>query len=163
METAYNSIQQRLMAQVPELKMIDLDSGQIDDPENNYPLLSPSVFMRITVPQWESIGEGLQEGKAEINLRVVTQVWESTGSIAPENVRQKGLQHLGLPNKIQAALQGFIGENFNALERISTVQDDRMDGLLVFNITYNTLLRDTSGMKQYNQAEDVSLTVTLQE
>lgn len=151
MNTAYKTILERLTAKVSDLKYIDFDAGQIDDPEGNYPIPFPCCLIRFEDSQPGTVGEGVQEIETMINFRFAMRIIEDMNSLAPASTRSKGLEFMDLLDVAHKYLQGYIGTNFNALDRQGINQEERSDGLVVFNFQYGTLISDTSAMTVYKE------------
>ena len=157
MDILFKSIATRLEQEVPELRWIDWEQGQIDmNLEKTYPLQFPAVLIDFTNINWSSIKHGVQDGEVTVLIKVVFDIYEDLNNHAPD--RDMALSRLELLKKIHKALHNFAGEilpdnnngfedsHFNRLERTSTSSERRDDGLKVINMLYVTLLRDQSGM-----------------
>lgn len=159
MDILFKSISERLSTEVPELRWIDWEQGQIDtNMESSYPVQFPAVLIDFPSISWQSIKQGIQDGEVTLQVRVIFDVYEDFNTESPN--RDLALGRLKLINKIHKALHNFSGNilqnngiyedtHFNSLERTSTSSEQRDDGLKVINMFYITLLRDKSGMKDY--------------
>lgn len=161
MDVLYQKIMERLDANVPELRWIDLDQGQLETPEDSYPVQFPCCLIDFTNIIWQNVGRQLQAGDVTISLRVGFDIYEDTNNLSPEVSRNNGLLKLRLLNKIHHYIQGFGGEHFNRLNRIGTFQEKREDGLKVYNLVYITNMRDNNGMATEGLVNGLGLEVNV--
>lgn len=162
MQTAYKDLLEQLQAKIPGLRWIDLDRGQIDDPEGNYTLDFPAVLISFGEIPWNSIGEKVNHGSAHITFRLAFKSYNDSNNLTPESIRETALQELGIRQDLNAALQGFSGSNFNELQHTGTMQEPREDGMLVFSETYSTMLVDNSAIKTWQEKEDIAVSIESQ-
>lgn len=149
MEAAYLKIAQRLMARAPEVKYIDWDVDQLDNPEAGYyPPAFPCVLISIVEGDPQSIGENLQEIDLVLAFRIAFIVPENMNSLSPLQIIETGLERFKITKKVHKALQGFIGDNFNALDRNAISQENHPGGVLAFIYHYQTLLADNSAIRE---------------
>lgn len=161
MENTYKELLERFAANVPELKWIDLEYGQLDNPEGNYTPDYPAAFVRFSMPGAQTIGENVQHMDAEVHLRVAFRTWGDMNNKTPETVRNNALTTLAILKKVHAALQGYIGDNFSAMDRISVEQEQRDDGVLVFEMTYGSMIIDNSALPVRVKHNDLTLDLVL--
>ena len=159
MEIAYQNILDKLTTEVPELRFIDLDGGQLEAPEDHYQPDLPAAFIRFSMPRIQTVGPKFQQIHAEVYVRVAFQVYEDMNNLTPESLRTSALDKLKITKKVHKALQGYIGDNFNAMDRFNQEQEDRQDGLIVFRIGYRTYMKDDSAMDDTTTKEGVSVTI----
>lgn len=160
MDQLYKALVQQLKNNVPELLWIDLEQGQLETPEDQYPVQFPCCLISFpNVPAWQSLGNGLQIGDALITFRIAFDIYEDTHKEAPD--MEDALLKLQLINKIHKYLHHFEGEHFNKLERTGSSQEQRPDSLLVFNMQYNTNIRDAHAVPVYEQTQIHDLQLNL--
>lgn len=162
MEVTYKELLTRLKTEVPALRWIDLDRGQLEDPEGNYTFDSPAVFISFGTIGWGSIGERVEHGQAELSFRIAFKSYHDTNNHTPESVVGLAMTDLAIRKNVCAALHGFEGTNFNALQHTGTVQEPRDDGLLVFTETYQTMMRSTNNITK-TEVDPVHLQITVGE
>jgi hypothetical protein len=140
----FNALVAKLQ-QLPALKWIDLDKGQIDQYELRPPISYPAVLIGIQYPRTESIGAKKQQVDALINLRLVVDYAGPTSHLSPAEARAESLQYLQLAEEVFALLQGYGSDRFNKLDRRNMREERRPDGLKVVNISFATSFVDTAG------------------
>jgi len=160
MDRLFQQIQLHLTTNVPELKWIDLDQGQLEIPEEQYPVQFPACLIEFpNVPSWQSLSHGLQIGDATITFRIAFDIYNDTHKDAPDI--DAALSKLQLINKIHKHLHYFEGDHFNKLERIASFQEKRQDALTVIIMQYNTNIRDAHAVPQYENTTIDDLQLTL--
>lgn len=149
MDILYKDLLERLDDQVPELRWIDYDQGQIDFPAESYPVDFPALLIDFENTEWEDVGQLVQGGTLTISFRTAFRLYEDMNNHTPAESRNNGLLKLRLLNKIHKALHGFGGEHYNGLSRTRQFTEKREDGLKVVVMQYETYIRDAHAMTTY--------------
>jgi hypothetical protein len=166
MDIIYRSIVKRLQTEIPELRWIDLEGGQLEAPEESYPVQFPAVFIDFPSIQYQSLQRGAQQGIATIAIRVAFDIYEDFHGTAPDI--ETAANRLQLLNSIHKALHGYSGmalevkntegevtgyedNYFSRMVRQSMTAEKRSDGLKVYEISFLTNLRDRVAMPQVTQ------------
>ena len=89
-EDIFLAVQDELNA-IPELKWVDMNIGQMDG-EDRPPVAFPCALVSIDLPECRDIGQGQQQCRTVLNVRVAFNYRGSTSSAAPEVVREKALE-----------------------------------------------------------------------
>lgn len=143
------ALQAHLNEQVPEIRYIDRDLGQLEvQDELGRPRVSlPCVLIDFPDTKYDQEFEGAQMGEPTLMVRLGFAPFSHTNSLAPTEVRMKGLQFWELENKLYVALQGFdAGGICQPLTRIREASEQREDWLAVRQGYYNTSFEDQSAM-----------------
>lgn len=152
METAiFTAIVQKLKVDVPEVKFIDLDSGQLDMMAESYPFSFPAVFIDFPDIDWKDMSKGVQNGTVLVNVRIAQRVIEDTHSLAPATSVSTAIEKLKTKSKIHLSINRLSGEHFNRLVRTRTGTEKRSDGLKVWNITYMCGLLDPGTLPDWDE------------
>lgn len=107
MKAIYLSLMARLQSEVPEIKWIDEDNGQLDGAAR--PAVSwPCCLIDISYPRCEDITDTEQSAKVAIGIRLGWDVKADTAANIPESIRNNGLSPYGLIDKTHRCLQGFL-------------------------------------------------------
>lgn len=154
MQTIYNTILQRLK-EIPEILLVDLDTGQVDDPAGNYVLPFPAVLIGFSGVEWQEIGSGIVTGDALVTVRVCFQIWEDVNSETPEAIYYDGIKRMEIVTQVFGRLQGLTGEDFNELQIRSTNNETRSN-VMIFTETYVTHLRRNQA-RRLTEAVPISL------
>lgn len=130
-------IANRLEVQVPELRWIDWDSGELELVTERHQVAFPACMMDIIYPRCEDQTSTEQLVTANVILRVAFQPQGATNNNSP--VREAAMAAFGVLDKIHAALQGWHNEgSFSTLSRTSASRERRRDGLKVYRLQYQT-------------------------
>ncbi len=139
MKEIFQDISDRLTAEVTAIRWIDFDLGQFEmDPP---PVSWPCVLIGFGDAAWSTFSQNIQEGQVNINIRVGFRLFERTHSKTNQTFRDEALEHLDTVSAVHRALQGFSGECFAPLNRISQSNEKRAD-YRVYNIGYVCTLWD---------------------
>jgi hypothetical protein len=143
MKTVYTAVMARLKEQVPELKWIDLDAGQLDVRDKRPPLAYPCALVDIAVNNCRDLYAGVQLCHALVSVRVAQNLPSSrTGSATSGDVRNNALRRFDLIEKVYVALRDFDDDGFNPLSRTGQTREKHPDGLFVCRIDFQTDFRD---------------------
>lgn len=150
----YPILADRLRQQLPLLGWIDLDQGQLQNPDTEYPLPYHAGVALIDFDEadWHDIGQGIQRGNCQVRVTLAVQVLAD----AYQQSRQRGaaLEKLELLADVHKALQHYDGAGaFGALVRTySRKEVVEQSGVWVYSMGYNCLLTDTGGYDGANLA-----------
>ena len=145
--TVYPILADRLRQQLPALGWIDLDQGQLDNPDENYPLPYHRgvVLLDFDEADWHDIGQGMQRGNCQVRVTLAVQVLADPYQQSTQ--RAQALAKLELLAGLHTALHHFDGAGaFGALVRTySRKEQAQQPGVWVYSMGYNCLLTDTDG------------------
>lgn len=180
MDIIYRSLVKRLtdtvladLSEDDKTLWIDLEAGQLDYQEQNYPVTFPALFIDLSECEYRTLGNGLQEGILTISLRIAFDIYNDFHAASNDYVN--AANHLTLINSIHAALHGFGGNvlqdedenyidiHFSRLQRTGLTSEKRTDGLKVFTMTYQTTVHDIHAMPSYtpHQVDDVVISTPI--
>ena len=162
LENIYKDIRNRLKTMVPELQLIDLDTGQLELQTDSYPILCPAVFIDFQGSSaWINTTQQLYIGDVNINIRIVFDIIEDMSNLTPDAISDEAISKLQVQTKIHIALAGFAGSNYNSLTLLSGPSSERReDGYKVYEYTYVTNVRNSVAMPVLTAINDVEPTVT---
>lgn len=143
MKTIYSAIIARLQQSVPQLKWIDLDTGQLDVRQAKPGVLFPCALIGISVRVRNNITDTVQDCDATVTLRLAFEQHTGRSSAqAPEQARESSLAMYDTIADVHAALQGFETANFEALHRTAQSKETGPNGLFQYKIEYKTSFED---------------------
>ena len=145
--TLYPALADRLALKVPALGWIDLDQGQLDNAEAEYPLPFSAgvVLIDFDEADWHDIGQGIQRGECQVRVTLAVSV--TADSYQGSRQRTAAMAKLALLSDVHAALNHFDGAGaFGALVRVySRKEVSQLPGIWVYSMGYKVLLTDTGG------------------
>ena len=142
MKTIYVAIINRLKEQVPALRWIDLDVGQVDTPVRAS-VAWPAALIGIEMTQARNYTETHQTCVVRIPVNLCfNNTPDRTSANAPDEARERSLRIYDTIAEVYKALQGFETENFNTLHRVSQGKIARNDGMFLYRITFECEFED---------------------
>jgi hypothetical protein len=151
--TVYPQIADRLAEQLPAVGWIDLDFGQLEQPEEGYALPWDAGVLLISFDEvaWEDLGQGVQRGEAEVRVTLAIQVAED--SYQASSQRGAALLRLQQLGQVHRALQHFAGVGFGAMVRTGSRKEPATrPGLWCYSHIYKTRLQDAGGYSGATEA-----------
>lgn len=144
MKELYEAIVTRLTTEVPDLKMIDFEMGQLDvlALDKRPSLVFPCALIDISYPGCDDEGSGAQVVTARANIRLAFECPLPTDSRAPETRRSAALEIFTIVDLVYAKLQGFITTEFSGFSRKSQTPDNRYAGIKIINMIFETTFED---------------------
>lgn len=131
----------RIETNVPEIRYIDFDSGQLNLSTERPPVDYPCCLIDIAYTACRDLKEedGMQLVTADVTLRVAFAPAGETHHRAPDTIRQTALRMFDIVEKLHNALQHCtLGDTVSALSRVRAAKQTRANRIVVFNITYTT-------------------------
>ena len=134
----YNALCEQIKNEVPQIKFIDWDTGQLYVDERP-PIDYPACLVDINYAGCRDLTTTEQLVTANIILKLVFRPAGDTNNLTPAYVRSKGLECFDVIEDLQNALQGCeLDGTVSVISRVSAVKVVRRDRLQVYTITYNT-------------------------
>lgn len=158
-EKLFLDISDRL-ATVDDIEWIDLEAGQLEIPEETYPVQFPCVLIDFPSAEFENETQGNQQATLMVQVKLGIDLYEdlhmSDGNATPD--RDTAVNRLGLITKIHKVLHGFEGDYFTPLVRMGFQTERRDDGIKVFTLLYGTGAKDDSACKVATVATGLGMT-----
>ena len=139
METLYLKLFE-LLEQIPELKYVDLDYGQLQ--EEKPPLAYPAALIKVAVPSVQNVDDLFQLTNADISITLVFKKSGETHSLAPAEIRKEALAYLRLNETLHRTLQGYEDNVLSPFSRASVADPVLRKGLKTTVHRYATLWRE---------------------
>ena len=144
MFSIYKQIADRLREQLPGLRTIDADKGQLADPEKAYPIDYPAVLIDLDQAAWKELGNKAQNGKGNIGITVAVLPVHQSHQNSPDI--EAFVSQMDIINQVHGVLSGFLG-----LCRTATSRQKRYDQVQAYTHMYAVTLTDTSAQKVYTK------------
>ena len=99
------ALQKRIMENVPEIRFIDQNIGQLGFDEYRAMVSFPAVLVDFPSTSFSALSGNAQLGISFIEITLVFAPYSQTYQMAPDNVKDLGLQYFEIEQKVFAALQ----------------------------------------------------------
>lgn len=147
MKQIITDIQNRLISQVPALKYIDLDWGQLDYYFPHPPVQWPCALIGITQGTFSNIAHRGQLGLLTVVISVADLRISNSSGKAPQNQKDKALAIFDIMQDVYEALQGWTGgSDYSGLIRAGYTQRQREDQVKIHQVIFTTEWKDTSAI-----------------
>ena len=144
MEEIFKAITARLQKTVPELKWIDLDTGQLENYTDRPPVAFPCALIDIELTRCEDLYPGAQLCNATVAIRIAqAPPTNRTNSSASKTVQQSELQRYHLIEHVYRSLQSWESGIFNPLSRTAQKKEARQDPLFIVKIDFATMFKQS--------------------
>jgi hypothetical protein len=131
----------RIKAQLPEIRHVDLDLGQLDFYDQKPAVAWPCVLFDFFDTEYLQRQDG-QHGNMQVRFRLSFDVVSDTSGFSSTAVREKGLQYFELEKKLVEALQYWQADGlvFDDFRRTRSASEKRNDPFrtreIVFKASY---------------------------
>lgn len=146
MTELFVAVSDHLEEEVPQLKWIDADNGQLETYEERPPVAFPCALIDVQLPQCEDFSARYQQCTATIRVRLgFDTTGERTAAQTPLMARERSLQKYALIDGVYRALQGYCTDSFTELSRQS-MTPMMIGGYKVYEMTFETTFADETAM-----------------
>lgn len=141
MKTIYKQVAQQLKTEVPALRWIDFDTGQLESSERP-PVALPCALITISLERTIDITETIQECTGTVRIRLAFDQQMKTDQATPPQHRNTALQPYDVIADVHKALQGFSTEHFDPLSRVRQGKENSRHKLFTYMIDYKVEFDD---------------------
>jgi len=142
----YKDVSDRLTEKVTALRWVDLEYGQLEIPEETYPLQFPCALIDFPQMDFENELEGNQQASIMIQIRIGLDLYEDfhvvDGVESPD--LETALDRLKIITDVHKALHRFETDYATGLMRVSIQTERRDDGIKVIALYYACMAKDDS-------------------
>lgn len=124
--------------EVPQVKYVDEDYGQIDDFNERPPVAFPCALISLNEPKRSNLTPTKQLVTAEVIIRLGFEFLGDTSSISSENRLNAALLPYDIKEAVEAKFQAWGDADMNRWECTSCIKEKRNDGLVVFRLSFKT-------------------------
>lgn len=144
----YVALAAYLKAQVPELKWIDMDLGQLDHFEYKPNVNFPCALIDFPNADYTNESQLVQQGDIIVQFKLGFAPFSQTSQAAPTNVKDKGLVYFDIEQKVFEKVQGWENDITQPFIRLNAATDKRYEeiGLRVRVLTFATSYQDASAL-----------------
>lgn len=152
----YLSLQKRILEQVPEIKYVALDIGQLDWYEIRPAVSWPCILIDFTEAAFSNLSQNVQWVDGAVLFRMGFSPFSNANSLVPDISMAKALEFFEIENKVYKALQGWTPviliddepvEIAQPLSRINAVTEKRSDPFRVRKMIMLTGGEDASAQE----------------
>ena len=124
----YKQVRNQLLAEVPAIRFIDFDNGQLD-----YYVSYPCALIDISDIAYNDSGDQDNWAACEVTIKLAFEVYENTNSLTPND---NALDHADTVTATLNALRGFEFDNSDTFtrRRLSRIP---AQGLKVYSAVFN--------------------------
>jgi len=143
------AIQNRIVAEVPELKFVDLDTGQLEykDAKERPMVAIPCALFDFVAADYTDASEGVQEGDIVLQVRIGVDPFTQATHYFTDTQKANAINYFNIEHRVNKALQWWTdGRYFKPLSRASMRTEPRHDGLRVRVLHYKFGLTDWTAM-----------------
>lgn len=135
-----------LATNVPDLKWIDYDMGQLENYDTKPSVEWPCALISFPATSYTELSGLAQMGNPTIMIRLGFAPFSQSYQAAPSFVRDKALYYFEIEQKIFNALQGYNTEYTQDFIRLSADDEMRTDKFKVRVLTFATNYEDYSAV-----------------
>ena len=150
----YKAICERLTAQVPDIKYLDLWNNNIASLSGGAVWPRPAVFIEFETIEWKQQQNRARMADIAVRLHVVTDTVSYNGST--DEKQDTALAFFDLLNRINSAMQGLRGENFAGFMLTTSATNHDHAELIESVERYITRAQDTTAMLDTFQRVEVT-------
>lgn len=138
MKHVLEAVMERLQEQVPDLRYIAEDWGQLDFYNEAPPVKFPCALISVSNIKFESQTAGCRWATMTILIRVADAPAVSGTMAAPEAYRNRAFAIFDLMDAIGNVLYAFGGDEFNELEQKTITHYNREDAIREYAMLFET-------------------------
>ena len=147
-------LQSHIEKQVPEIRWIDQDLGQLETGDQRPAISFPCVLIDFTQAQYSNLSQLVQWLDFDISFRLGFAPYSSANSAAPDVSKEKALEYYDIEERLYVALAGFTaGDTIQPLVRVRAITERREDTYRVREIIFTTAAEDETAKRPINMTE----------
>jgi hypothetical protein len=141
-------IQARILAEVPEVKWIDQDLGQLEFYDRERPpVLFPAVLIDIPSATYSDAGQYSQLAETTLEIRLAVAAYKQASHVHSLQHREKALEYYNIEHKLNQVLHGWSNSQFfSSLSRTGSITERREDNIRVRSLRYALTFSDSTAM-----------------
>ncbi|MGN7787406.1 hypothetical protein ACTJIJ_22930 [Niabella sp. 22666] len=159
-ERLFYDISNRL-ASIDELAWIDLEAGQLEIPEESYPVQFPCALVDFVDADPEDELENNQQLKLMIQVRLGIDLYEDLhmAENLPAPDRAIAIKRLSIITKLRKCLHGWESDYFTPWKFTGVTPERRDDGIKVFALRFATVAKDDTAANVYDVVQPLGLII----
>lgn len=142
-------LQNKIETDVPEIKWVDQDFGQLELPVDRAPVNFPCVLIDFLNTPYDQQSEHMQSGNVTIQIRLGFAPFGNSNGFTPAKYRQLAISYYDIEAKLYTVLQGFTADDImQPLTRTLAASEGREDTYRVRVMNFTTWFQDNSDVKE---------------
>lgn len=138
-------VQERLTTEVPQIKWIDQDLGQLEFYQQRPAVVLPCVLIDTDETDYSDEGQNGQLANCVLIVRIALAAYTDAASVRPLMYKEKALEYYNLEHVVNRALHGWCDSRyFSPLMRRRGYKEKRDDNLRVRVLRYEFGFRDST-------------------
>jgi hypothetical protein len=144
-ENLFTKLLMRIKDQVPEIRYIEQDLGQLENYDIRPAVSWPCCLIDLEEFKFSEAGnERRQIGEGLIGLRIGLVRYSDSNNLVPDNVRANALQYYRIEYKVHQALQCWNDVGFSRFLRRMKFTEKRDDDIRVRVVKYYTTYEENT-------------------
>lgn len=139
------AIQERIDTEVPEIKYIDQNFGQLEGYTDRPSVAFPCILTDFEGWTFENLGTLAQKAEGDVVIKLGFASYRNTSNVTTETYRKLALAYYEIEWKLHKALHGWSpGDDLGTLTRIANLGENRPMGVRVRTLRYRLGFEDYS-------------------
>lgn len=146
MKQLLNDILTRIKTEIPAIKYVDEDWGQLDYYSPNPPVQFPAAVVDCINATYTNEGRLIQLGDVQVRIRIADQKLTNTSGKAPQGQKDNAFAIYDLLALVHTKLHGWTKDKdaaYTRLIRQSLRRTQQQNGLRIHELIYTTRIADT--------------------
>jgi hypothetical protein len=145
----FTALQNRITAQVPAVRWVDQDLGQLEHYDIRPAVSFPCVLLDFTETTYDQEGNQVQFGTATVQVRIGFPAFSPSNNTTPTSAKEMALQFWEQEMAVYQALQGWNPADLcQPLTRTTAITEKREDAIRVRVLLFTTAFKDASAAPQ---------------
>lgn len=163
--TAFNAlmllaIQEKIKTEMPEIKWVDQDMGQLEDYEERPPVAFPCVLVDFTDTDFDQDGNSVQTGRQIIQFKLGFNAYTGTAAAVPVKQIQQALYFYELEKLLYQVFQQWDGnEMCQPMIRFKAISGKGYEGGLMVRIIQFSTTYDDDTANDYTKVDRPTLSL----
>lgn len=156
-------LQAHIKTEVPAIRWVDQDLGQLENYEIRPPVSWPCVLIDFNQTIYDQMQNNRQMANITFTLRLAFDSYSSTSSTTPSAFKEKGLNYYEIEQNLYKSVQGFdAGGLMQDCTRINTATERREgDNFRVRVLTFTSMTEDCSAEPNLTKAARPNMNIEL--
>lgn len=142
-KTIFLDLQERIKTEVPEIRFIEQNIGQIGIEDFRKMVSFPAVIIDFSNTTFTALQGNVQLAEATITITLIFETFSQSYNLAPSSVKEKALEFLDIEQKVYQALQGWENGNCTPMVRMNATSQNEL-GLRIRILNFSTSFEDWS-------------------